>query len=142
MIREAVPEDACGVETLYRLLLPDHPGIEVLPDRINQIAVNPDSFLFVCEEDNRIIGTVHLHICMDALSGCRPFAVVERVIVSPDMQGKGCGAALMRYAEQTATERGALKIMLSSASRREEAHLFYAALGYDGEGSKLFKKYL
>ncbi|AKG37678.1 GCN5 family acetyltransferase [Paenibacillus durus ATCC 35681] len=142
MIREAVPKDALGVETLYRLLLPDHPGVEVLPERLNQIAANPDSFLFVCEEDNRVIGTVHLHLCMDALSGNRPFGVIERVIVSPDMQGKGFGAALMRHAEQTAVERGALKIMLSSASRRGEAHLFYAALGYDGEGSKLFKKYL
>ncbi|AIQ12868.1 GCN5 family acetyltransferase [Paenibacillus durus] len=141
-MREAVPEDARGVETLYRLLLPDHPGIEVLPERINQIAANPDSFLFVCEEDNRIIGTVHLHLCMDALSGNRPFAVVERVIVSPEMQGKGCGAALMSHAEQTAVDRSALKIMLSSASRRGEAHLFYTALDYDGEGSKLFKKYL
>ncbi|WP_232229128.1 GNAT family N-acetyltransferase [Paenibacillus zanthoxyli] len=134
--------DARGVETLYRLLLPNHPGVEVLPERLNQIAANPDSFLFVCEEDNRIIGTVHLHLCMDALSGNRPFAVIERVIVSPDVRGKGFGAALMRHAEQTAVERGALKIMVSSASRREEAHVLYTALGYDGEGSKLFKKYL
>ncbi|MFD1774911.1 hypothetical protein [Paenibacillus rhizophilus] len=29
MIREAVPEDARPIEELYRLLLPDHPDIEV-----------------------------------------------------------------------------------------------------------------
>lgn len=142
LIREALPEDARRIEELYRLLLQGNTDIEVHPGRIRQIFSNPDSFLYVYEENRLIAGTVHLHLCMDALSGARPFAVIERVIVAPEMRGRGIGAALMRHAEKAAAARNALKIMLSSAARREEAHRFYASLGYDGEGSKLFKKYL
>ncbi|MNI70154.1 hypothetical protein D3C73_1259480 [compost metagenome] len=48
----------------------------------------------------------------------------------------------MRHAEAAAAGRGALKVMLSSNAKRGDAHRFYERLGYDGSGSKLFKKYL
>ncbi|WP_379139974.1 GNAT family N-acetyltransferase [Paenibacillus sp. sgz500992] len=142
MIREALPQDASAIETLYRILLPEHPGVNVSPRRIEQIGGNPDSFLYVYEDNGQVVGTVHLHFCMDALSGDLPFAVIERVIIAPQLRGKGYGAALMRFAEEAAAARGALKVMLSSNSSREAAHRFYEALGYDGSGSMLFKKYI
>ncbi|MNE47984.1 aminoalkylphosphonic acid N-acetyltransferase [compost metagenome] len=130
------------IEVLYRILLPDHQDIHVSPLRISQIAGNPDSFLYVNEVAGEIAGTLHLHLCMDALSGDCPIAVIERVVTAPQLRGKGYGTALMRHAEETAASRGALKIMLSSNSSRVEAHRFYERLGYDGEGSKLYKKYI
>lgn len=45
MIREAVPEDACSIEELYRILLPAHQDIHVLPERLKQIAANEDKYL-------------------------------------------------------------------------------------------------
>lgn len=141
MIREALPQDAGALEALYRQLLPDHPDIRVTPDRVNAIRTNPDSFLFVYVSNGEVAGTVHLHLCMDALSGDRPFAVIERVVTASHVRGQGFGAALMHHAEETAMSRGALKVMLSSNARREDAHRFYERLGYDGEGSRLFKKY-
>ncbi|KHL95078.1 GCN5 family acetyltransferase [Paenibacillus sp. IHB B 3415] len=138
MIREATPEDASGLEKLYRILLPEHTDIQVSPQRISQIASNPDSLLIVYVEDGEVAGTLHLHLCMDALSGDRPFGVVT----APQLRGKGIGASLMQFAEEAAAARGALKVMLSSKSCRTDAHRFYERLGYDGEGSKLFKKYI
>lgn len=142
MIREAVPEDACTIEELYRILLPAHQDIHVSPERLKQIAANEDSFLYVYEEEGNIVGSLHLHLCMDALSHNRPFAVIERVIVAQEARGKGYGANLMRHAENVAVTKGAVKVMLSSAANREEAHRFYEHLGFSGNSSKLFKKYL
>lgn len=142
MIREARSEDATYIEELYRILLPEHPAIHVSPERLKRIADHPDSFLYVYEEEGTIVGTLHLHLCMDALCDDRPFAVIERVITAQEVRGKGYGAKLMKYAEHVATSRGALKIMLSSAVRREDAHQFYEHLGYNSSSSKLFKKYL
>lgn len=142
MIREALPQDAVSIEALYRILLPEDQNIHVSPGRISQIAGNPDSLLYVYEDQGEIAGTVHLHLCMDALSGDHPIAVIERVVTAPQLRGKGYGTALMRHAEETAARRGALKIMLSSNAKRGKAHRFYEKLGYDGEGSKLFKKYI
>lgn len=142
MIREALPQDAGALEALYRQLLPDNPDIRVSPDRISVIRTNPDSYLFIYDREGELAGTVHLHLCMDALSGDRPFAVIERVVTALHVRGQGIGGALMRHAEEAAKSRGALKVMLSSNARRQEAHRFYERLGYDGEGSRLYKKYL
>lgn len=142
MIREALPQDAGALEALYRQLLPDNPDIRVSPNRISAIRTNPDSYLFVYDREGELAGTVHLHLCMDALSGDRPFAVIERVVTALHVRGQGIGGALMRHAEEAAKSRGALKVMLSSNARRQEAHRFYERLGYDGEGSRLYKKYL
>ncbi|WP_245237362.1 GNAT family N-acetyltransferase, partial [Paenibacillus ihuae] len=142
LIREALPQDAAAIEALYRILLPDQQDVHVSPLRISQIAGNPDSFLYVYDMAVEIAGTLHLHLCMDALSGDSPIAVIERVVTAPLLRGKGYGTELMRYAEETAASRGALKIMLSSNAKRVEAHRFYTQLGYDGNGSRLFKKYM
>ncbi|WP_028595997.1 GNAT family N-acetyltransferase [Paenibacillus assamensis] len=142
MIREAEARDAEAIERLYKQLLPSNPNIKVLGERIEFIRRNPNSYLFVYEEEDGLIGTAHLHVCDDALSGHQPFAVVERVIVSGQYQGKGYGAKLMNHIEQLCKELHCVKIMLTSQSQRQQAHEFYTRLGYDGNGSKAFKKYV
>lgn len=142
MIREAEGRDAIAVERLYQELLPNHSEIHVLPERLEEIRINRNSYLFVYEVDGILVGSAHLHICLDALSGTRPFGVVERVIVTQEMQGRGYGSRLMEHLEQVCKEKQCVKVFLTSNALRQDAHQFYEKLGYDGEGSKAFKKYL
>ena len=142
MIREAEPKDAEKIEQLYKELLPSNTKISVLEERINEVKNNPNSFLLVYEVDNEVVGTAHLHLCLDALVESRPFGVVERVTISRAQQGKGYGSELMRYIEGLCVEKNCIKIFLASGTSRTEAHAFYDKLGYDHESSKAFKKYL
>lgn len=142
MIREAEPRDAQAIECLYKELLPNNLNTKVLGERIEEIQNNPNSFLLVCEIDQKVIGTAHLHICLDALMENRPFGVVERVIVTEHVQSKGYGSELMKAIENICIQKNCLKIFLTSGASRIEAHHFYEKLGYDGESSKAFKKYL
>jgi GNAT superfamily N-acetyltransferase len=141
MIREAQRRDAEDIERLYRILLPNN-TVRVWPDRVEQISHNPHSFLLVVEREGRVLATGHLHLCLDALTEDRPFGVVERVIVDPAEQGRGYGTALMKHIERICEEHRCVKVMLTSNAKRLEAHHFYRSLGYDGEGSKAFKKYI
>ncbi|MCG7382949.1 GNAT family N-acetyltransferase [Paenibacillus sp. ACRRY] len=142
MIREAEPRDAQAIERLYKELLPGNLNTKVLGERIEEIQTNPNSFLLVCEIDQKVIGTAHLHICLDALVEDRPFGVVERVIITENVQGKGYGSELMEHIENICIQKNGVKIFLTSGTSRSEAHHFYEKLGYDGESSKAFKKYL
>ncbi|MGC6587213.1 GNAT family N-acetyltransferase [Paenibacillus sp. Dod16] len=142
MIRAAEPKDAEQIEELYKELLPSNTEIYVSNERISEVQNNPNSFLFVYELEQKIVGTAHLHLCLDALVGSRPFGVVERVIISRAQQGKGYGSELMKYIEGLCAEKNCLKIFLTSGSSRTEAHVFYDRLGYDGNSSRAFKKYL
>lgn len=142
MIREAEPRDAQAIERLYKELLPGNLNTKVLGERIEEIQNDPNSFLLVCEIDQKVIGTAHLHICLDALVENRPFGVVERVIITEHVQSKGYGSELMKAIENICIQKNCLKIFLTSGVSRSEAHHFYEKLGYDGESSKAFKKYL
>lgn len=143
MIREAEPRDAEALERLYKELLTDGRGIRVLPERLAEVRANPNSFLYVLEtEEDGLIGSAHLHLCLDALDGTRPFGVVERVIVTGRVRGQGYGAQLMRHIDEQCILHRCVKVMLTSNAKRTEAHAFYRRMGYDGEGSKAFKKYL
>ncbi|MDP9699084.1 GNAT superfamily N-acetyltransferase [Paenibacillus intestini] len=142
MIREAEGRDAATIDKLYRELLPNHAHTEVLAERIEEIRRHEHSFLFVYEVREQVVGTAHLHICLDALAGNRPFGLVERVIMSSEVQGKGYGTELMEHVEQVCLQMDASKILLASGASRQGAHQFYQKLGYDGESSKAFKKYL
>ncbi|WP_438444937.1 GNAT family N-acetyltransferase [Gorillibacterium sp. sgz5001074] len=142
MIREAVPKDAQGIERLYGELFGGGRTVRVLEDRIAEIRANPNSFLLVYENEEGLVGTAHLHLCLDALEGTRPFGVVERVVVAGEHQGKGYGTQLMRYIEGLCREHRCVKVMLTSNMKRTEAHEFYSRLDYNGERSKAFIKEL
>ncbi|SCX89781.1 Acetyltransferase (GNAT) family protein [Paenibacillus polysaccharolyticus] len=142
MIREAEARDAATIDKLYRELLPNHAHTEVLAERIEEIRLHEHSFLFVYEVREQVVGTAHLHICLDALAGNRPFGLVERVVMSSEVQGNGYGTELMEHVEQVCLQMNASKILLASGASRQGAHQFYQKLGYDGESSKAFKKYL
>jgi GNAT superfamily N-acetyltransferase len=57
--------------------------------------------------------------------------------VSEDAQRQGVGRVLLREAEALARSSGAVRIELTSASHRHEAHDFYRACGYE-EGALRF----
>lgn len=96
----------------------------------------------MCAKNKKQLSGRYIFIFVWMLCVTIYFAVIERVIVAEKVRGKGYGAMLMRHAENVAISKGALKIMLSSAAKREEAHRFYEILGYDSSSSKVFKKYL
>lgn len=142
MIREAEARDAERIEALYKELLPNYTSTSVSEDRIKEVKNNVNSYLLVYELESDIVGTAHLHLCLDALEASRPFGVVERVVITKEHQGKGYGTSLMKFIEGLCIERNCVKIFLTSGASRIEAHDFYDMLGYDGNSSKAFKKYL
>jgi GNAT superfamily N-acetyltransferase len=138
-VREAVPEDAPQVGSLYEILTAQ--PCSVLPLRIAEIAADARSFLFVTEHENSITGTAFLSLCLDPMYGFQPFALVENVIVYPALRGMGIGAALMRHMEACCVRSDCSKIMLLSAAARVDAHRFFGSLGYASDRKVGFVKY-
>ena len=63
-----------------------------------------------------------------------PSAIVEDVVVAPDRQSQGIGAAMMQFALERARKKCCYKLMLSSNAKRARAHAFYESLGYERHG--------
>jgi len=90
--------------------------------------------IFVAEAGGEIAGTYALLI-MDNLAkrGARS-GVVEDVAVLPAWQGHGVGRAMMEHARAQCRTAGCYKLSLSSNLKREAAHRFYDALGFERHG--------
>lgn len=142
MIREAEAKDRNEIQRLYQLLVPSNKNINVLSERIKQIKNDKNNYLFVYEEEEKILGTIFLTICLDAMFQMRPYGVVENMIVDTKVRHKGIGKKLLLHIDEICKEINCTKIMLLSNSKRIEAHRFFQDNGYNGSISKGFKKYL
>jgi len=135
--RAASKADLPGVLRLYAQ--PELDDGDVLPvaeaERIfERMATYPDYRLYVALCDGSIVGTFALLI-MDNLAHLgAPSAIIEDVAVAPDWQGHGIGTAMMQHALSICRKKGCYKAALSSNLRRERAHAFYDALGFERHG--------
>lgn len=142
MIREAEDRDEEQLSKLYRMLVPNSKKMEVQQEQLRKIRNDPMNFIFVYEEHGELLGSLTLNICMQALHGERPYAIVENVIVHEDHRGKSIGQSLFRHVEAYCNSIHCHRIMLLSKATRIRAHQFFEREGYDGQVSKGFKKYL
>jgi ribosomal protein S18 acetylase RimI-like enzyme len=94
----------------------------------------PSYRIFVAVIDNAVVGTYELLIMDNLAKGGRKSGVVEDVAVDPAYQGRGIGRAMMNHARDQCRQAGCYKFVLSSNLKREDAHRFYDALGFERHG--------
>lgn len=137
--RKATAGDANAIADLYKELVPNAP-INVLPERIAEIANDKNTYLIVCDTGADIIATALVALCNDAMFTRQPFAIIENVIVSKAHQREGVGKRLMGYIEEFCLAADCSKIMLLSGRDNQGAHDFYAAMDYDPNAKSGFIK--
>jgi ribosomal protein S18 acetylase RimI-like enzyme len=135
--REASVADLPDVLRLYAQ--PDLDNGKTLPlaqaelifDRMKHY---PDYRVYVSLIDKKIVGTFALLIMHNLAHQGVPSAVIEDVAVDPEWQRRGVGKAMMQFALKIAGDKGCYKAVLSSNLKREQAHAFYEALGFERHG--------
>lgn len=99
---------------------------------LEQINRDSNHELIVAELNGEVIGTLHL-MFLPSLSfqgGLR--AQIESVRVDASQRGQGFGSEMMKWTIERAKARGAHVVQLTTHRSREEAHRFYARLGFKG----------
>ena len=140
LVRQAMPEDGFGLSELLGTL--GYPcTAEEASQRVIDLRADHDQSLFVAaDERGQLVGMVCLdlsyYLPLGALT-CR----ITALAVAPTAQRRGVGRLLLRQAEGVARNAGAVRIELTSAAHREDAHAFYRACNYQ-DGAKRFVKRL
>ncbi|MDT8903420.1 N-acetyltransferase family protein [Anaeroselena agilis] len=102
-----------------------------------------DSYILLgAKLEGELVGFVMGIICLDIVGCCRPFLVVENVIVAKAARRQGVARRLWDELEAEARRRGCYYVFLVSVDWREDAHRFYASVGFAPDKYKGFKKYL
>ncbi len=146
IIRPAVTADLSEIIEIYNLdpLTGQHEDVsDHLPAyyyaAFARIAEDRNQALLVAEIDSRVVGSTQVTFIQHLILKAFRRAIVEAVFIHPSYQGRGIGAALMKYVIQLAAENGCSSVELTSNKARARAHSFYERLGFKAthEGFKL-----
>jgi GNAT superfamily N-acetyltransferase len=140
VIRSATSDDLAAIGRLYAQLHPDDPpvvdgnGAAVF----SEILDRPGLDLLVLELDGQIVATTYLNVIPNLTRGCRPYAVIENVVVDEHLRGRGLGKQLMAATLSRAWEAGCYKAMLQTGSRTPATHAFYRAAGFSPDAKTAY----
>ena len=138
LVRAATEQDATGVAALLDVL--GYPCTrEEARVRLEHLAEDPDQQVLVADRHGSLYGLLALdlmyYLPLGALT-CR----ITAIAVADTEQRRGIGKRLLKEAEQRARAAGAARIELTSALRREQAHAFYRACGYEDSALRFLKR--
>lgn len=134
--------DLKDLSGLFEELSGKKTDIEMMEKSFEWIDQNEDYIVLGATYNGKLVGSLMGIICHDLVGECKPFMVIENVIVSRDLRGKGIGKKLMAEIERIGKERKCDYTMFVSGSQRRDAHKFYESVGYKLDEVQGFKKYL
>jgi len=142
-INKITYDDLGDLSNLYEELLERKTNLQKFRESFDLINSDKDYILIGAKDDNRnLVGSLLGIICKDLGGDCRPYIIVENVIVKSSCRGMGIGKVLMSFIEEFARMKNCYFTMLVSAFRRKDSHKFYESIGYANDVVKGFKKYL
>jgi predicted N-acetyltransferase YhbS len=132
--------DIPELAALYKEFWNEDSDVDRMRSQYRWLSGNGSYVLLSAVEDGRLVGSVMGIVCEELYGECRPFLVAENLIVKSGYRRRGIGAALMAALEERAAAKGCGQIILVTDTPREDARGFYAALGFDPDSHKGFKK--
>jgi GNAT superfamily N-acetyltransferase len=137
-IRQARPADAEGIAGLLSEL--GYPADAArVKRRLERIAADPSSELFVAEVNSEVAGLGGLHV-LPLVEHDEVGCMLTAMVVAAKHRRRGIGAELVGAVEREARSRGCSRLVLGSADRRADAHAFYESLGFQATGRRFVKE--
>lgn len=131
-VRRAHATDAAAVNDLLHQLGYPQEDIAATATRIRIWGGDPSSAVYVADADDDLLGLVAIHIC-PFFERAGSWARIVALVISERARGDGVGSQLVTAAESFAARRGCVRMEVTSADRREDAHEFYRRRGYLGQ---------
>jgi N-acetylglutamate synthase-like GNAT family acetyltransferase len=142
MMRRAKRSDIESLQVLMSDLADHQISSEDMKERLQFIERSDFDQLFVCENENGIIGLLGFRI-RENLEEKSKFAEISAIDVYVNIRRSGVGRFMMDYAEKLAKELQCKGMWLVSGfGREEEAHSFYERLGDSKTGYRFVKLFL
>ena len=133
--------DLPELAALFRELSGREQSLEKMKISFSNMEKNEEYIVLGAKIGGRLAGSVMGIVCHDLVDDCRPFMVIENVIVAEEFRRAGVGRALMKCIEDICIERDCCYSMLVSGSQRTDAHRFYESIGYGHDVVRGFKKF-
>ena len=138
LMRDATATDAAALADLVTQLgYPTAAG--QMERRLTPLIADADTAALVADADGAVIGMIGVQLArsfeFDGVQGR-----IVALAVDDAHRGRGIGRRLVEAGEAWSGARGAVKMMVNTASHRAAAHAFYGSLGYEMTGLRFVKQ--
>src|SRR5215213_323411 len=133
-LRDAQPEDSQVVARLLGDLGYPTDPLQV-PVRMKAILDEGGAVLLAVDNDNQPLGMMCLSR-HSALHVSAPVAYITALVTAPEARRRGVGRFLVEQAKLWAERMGCIRLTLTSAEHRTDAHVFYASCGMPYTGRR------
>lgn len=134
-IRPVRSADAEAVNELLDQLGYPQDGRARTAARIQTWVDDPASAAYVADAQGDLHGVIAVHIC-PFFERDGAWGRITALVVSDRARGRGVGSRLVAAAESFAASQGCVRMEVTSADRRADAHTFYQRRGYAGQAGK------
>ncbi|MDH3981435.1 MAG: GNAT family N-acetyltransferase [Kiritimatiellaceae bacterium] len=141
-ITDLTEDDLPALASLYKGFWGEESSVDKMKSTFAKLKNNPDYTFLTARLDEQIVGSVMGIVCYELYGECKPFMVVENMIIDKNVRRQGVGSQLIVSIEEKAKERGCCHIILVTETNRYDACPFYESLGFDPDKNKGFKKKL
>jgi N-acetylglutamate synthase-like GNAT family acetyltransferase len=127
-IRPAATEDAPQITALLRQL--GYPDTEkAVRNRLEVAGTQAETIILVAEDDGRqLTGCIQVIIANRLAEG--QYGEIASLVIAEDKRGRGVGRQLVASAADWLIEKGMPRLRVRCNAIREDAHHFYAHLGF------------
>lgn len=105
------------LETLRDLTVVGEISRQRFNQRLREVALNPDHYIYVAERDGRVVGSATLLIERKFIHQCGSIGHIEDVVTNKDYRGQGVSSILIRRLLEKAKAFGCYKVILDCPKR-------------------------
>ncbi len=125
---------------LYKQFWNEDSNIEKMKIKYKELENNPN-YIFLCAIIYKIVvGSVMGIVCEELYGECRPYMLMEDLVVDKEYGRMGIGKSLMNELEKIAKERDCYQMLFITDTDRRNAVSFYESLGFDSKTHIGFKR--
>ena len=128
-IDNIIKNDLNSLAVLYKQLSNSETNTGRMNEVFQEIENDKNHVLIGAKINGVLAGSLMAIICKDLVKDCRPFIVIENVIVDEAFRNQHVGGMLMNYIEDYAKQLDCYYIIFVSRFEKCDAHAFYNSLG-------------
>ena len=138
-IRTMKLEDMEALDKLYYQFWQERSNLHLMCSTFLRL-INRDDYILLCAEVGQVVvGSIMGIVCEELYGDCRPFLVVENLVVDKESRGMRIGRALMDTVIERAREKTCSQVILVTESHRQDACKFYESIGFHPTKNKGYK---
>jgi len=140
LIRKLREKDLPQLAKLYAQFWNEESDVSKMKESLDLIEKERNHIILVAEEDGTLLGSVMGVVCRELYGDCKPFMVIENMIVNKTSRGKGIGTKLIAELEALAKKRECTQMILVTEKNRADACGFYESYGFQTDTTGYKKK--